>query len=123
MNHPSPDSERTWSSEDDNLRTRSAEGTSKDGNGTMRRHAVALSYDSAKMPAPTVSAIGYGLMAERILDLAREHDVPIRPDPELSTLLTHVEVGQVIPPELYPLVAEVLAFVYRLRRRSAVRLK
>jgi flagellar biosynthesis protein len=98
----------------------------RSGNGSeaqnrpTRRHAVALSYDAAKMPAPTVSAIGYGLIADRIVEIAQEHDVPIRPDPDLSSLLTHMEVGQIIPPELYPLVAEVLAFVYRLRRRSAV---
>ena len=75
------------------------------------------------MQAPTVSAIGYGLVADRIIDLARENNVPIRPDADLTALLTQLEVGQIIPPELYPLVAEVLAFVYRLRRQSAARLK
>jgi flagellar biosynthesis protein len=93
------------------------------GTGDDRRRAVALTYDAAKMQAPTVSAIGYGLVADRIIDLAREHDVPIRPDADLTALLTQLEVGQIIPPELYPLVAEVLAFVYRLRRQSAARLK
>ena len=114
----------------DRIQASAARGTvARSGNGSeaqnhpARRQAVALSYDAARMPAPKVSAIGYGLIADRIVEIAQEHDVPIRPDPELSSLLAHMEVGQVIPPELYPLVAEVLAFVYRLRRQSAVGLK
>ncbi len=83
-----------------------------------RRHAVALTYDAARMPAPTVSAVGHGIVADRIVELARQHDVPIRQDGDMAALLAPLQVGQVIPPELYPLVAEVLAFVYRLRRRS-----
>ena len=86
-----------------------------------RRRAVALTYDGAKMPAPTVSAIGHGLMADRIVELAKEHSVPVRSDPDLAALLSPLEVGHAIPPELYPLVAEVLAFVYRLKGRSAAR--
>jgi flagellar biosynthesis protein len=112
-----------------NGRQRQADGVAVDGRsprlgtGDDRHRAVALTYDAAKMQAPTVSAIGYGLVADRIIDMAREHDVPIRPDADLTALLTQLEVGQIIPPELYPLVAEVLAFVYRLRRQSAARLK
>jgi flagellar biosynthesis protein len=71
------------------------------------------------MPAPTISAAGQGELAERIIALAKEHNIPIRRDPDLVALLAQLDVGQVIPPELYTLVAEVLAFVYRLKSKSA----
>jgi len=80
-----------------------------------RTRAVALEYDPEGAPAPVVTASGRGELAERILALAREHGVPIREDPDLVALLAQLDVGQVIPPELYPVIAEVLAFVYRLR--------
>ena len=79
------------------------------------RTAVALTYDRAKQaPAPTVSATGRGAIAERIIQIAREHNVPIREDPELVQLLAKLDLGQQIPAELYAVVAEVFAFVYRL---------
>lgn len=80
--------------------------------------AVALTYDKAKMPAPTVTAEGQGYVAEKIIALAKEHGVPIREDPDLVTVLAQLDVGQVIPPELYTVVAEVLAFVYRLKNKK-----
>jgi flagellar biosynthesis protein len=81
-----------------------------------RPRAVALTYDAAAMPAPTVSATGQGQLAERIIALAKENNVPIRHDPDLVALLAQLDVGQIIPPELYAVVAEVLAFVYRLKK-------
>lgn len=83
-----------------------------------RPRAVALIYDGERMPAPTVSASGKGKLAERIIELAREHNIPIRQDAALAELLSQLDVGQIIPPELYPVVAEVLAFVYRLEGRQ-----
>lgn len=77
---------------------------------------MALSYDAAAMPAPTVSATGQGEIAARIIAVAKENNVPIRHDPDLVALLAQLDVGQIIPPELYALVAEVLAFVYRLKK-------
>jgi flagellar biosynthesis protein len=72
------------------------------------------------MPAPTVSASGQGEVARRIIALAQEHGVPIRQDPDMVTLLAQLDVGQIIPPELYAVVAEVLAFVYRLKGKKVV---
>jgi flagellar biosynthesis protein len=69
------------------------------------------------MPAPEVSAVGQGEIAERIIALAKENNVPIRHDPDLVTLLAQLDIGQIIPPELYAVVAEVLAFVYRLKHK------
>ncbi len=82
-----------------------------------RRRAVALRYDPDREDAPRVLASGQGPLAERILTLAREHRIPLREDPELAQALASVEIGAVIPPELYLVVAEVLAYVYRVRRR------
>lgn len=84
-----------------------------------RPRAVALTYDAGSMPAPTVSAAGQGKMAERIIALAQANGVPIRHDPDLVALLAQLDVGQIIPPELYAVVAEVLVFVYRLKGKQA----
>jgi flagellar biosynthetic protein FlhB len=81
--------------------------------------AIALEYKPEAMIAPTVVAKGQRLVAERIVDLARQHDVPvIRNIPLAHALFNLVEVGQQIPPELYQAMAEVLAFVYQLRDRK-----
>jgi len=82
--------------------------------------AVALGYDRSRMAAPTVLAKGRGRMALRILEIAREREVPIVEDPPLARLLYRtVKVGAEIPVALYEAIAEVLAFVYRLDRRRA----
>ena len=86
-----------------------------------RPRVVALTYDGDSMPAPTVSAAGQGEMAKRIIALAKENGVPIRHDPDLVTLLAQLDVGQIIPAELYAVVAEVLAFVYQLKGKHAAK--
>jgi len=84
--------------------------------------AVALSYDGSH-PAPVVVAKGQDLVAKQIRRIAEESGVPIVPDPPLArSLHKSVEIGQMIPAELYAAVAQVLAFVYRMagRRKAAV---
>ncbi len=81
------------------------------------RQAVALGYDRSKGAAPTVVATGAGHLAERIIQIAREHNVAIREDPDLVQLLAKLDLGQSIPAELYSVIAEVFAFVYRLNTR------
>jgi len=83
--------------------------------------AVALSYDGSH-PAPIVVAKGQDLVAKQIRRIAEESGVPIVPDPPLArSLHASVEIGQMIPAELYAAVAQVLAFVYRMAgRRKAV---
>ena len=81
---------------------------------TNRRAAVALKYDHARDAAPRVTATGRGFVADRILALAHEHGVPIREDADLVQMLAQLDLHQEIPPELYQVVAEILAFVYRL---------
>ncbi len=83
------------------------------------QRAVALTYDSDTMPAPKIAAEGRGKLAERIIAVAEENGVPIRHDPDLVVLLAQLDVGQIIPPELYLVVAEVLAFVYQLKGKQA----
>lgn len=78
--------------------------------------AVALKYEMGKMNAPRVVAKGANLIAERIKEIAREHDVPIIEDKPLAQMLYKmVEVGEEIPEKLFQAVAQVLAFVYRMR--------
>lgn len=80
--------------------------------------AVALKYDQATMEAPVVVAKGAGIVARRIKEVAEEHGVPVVEDVALArALYDGVELGQAIPVELYQAVADVLAFVYRMRRR------
>ncbi|SFU75355.1 flagellar biosynthesis protein FlhB [Alicyclobacillus macrosporangiidus] len=82
-------------------------------------YAVALRYDPATMTAPRVVAKGQDDLARRIRSLARTHGVPVVENrPLAQTLYRTVEVDEVIPRELYQAVAEVLAYVYRLRDRA-----
>ncbi|MDR1533887.1 MAG: EscU/YscU/HrcU family type III secretion system export apparatus switch protein [Planctomycetota bacterium] len=87
------------------------------GAPSRRQLAVALRYDEDREAAPRVLAKGRGRVAEKILELARERDIPIREDPDLVEMLAKLDTGSLIPTELYPAVAEVLAFIYRQNRR------
>ncbi|HET9029308.1 MAG TPA: flagellar biosynthesis protein FlhB [Candidatus Aquilonibacter sp.] len=81
--------------------------------------AVALEWDEMGMEAPVVIAKGADLIAKRIRDLAREHNIPIMENPPLArTLYDKVELDQAIPPNLYAAVAQVIAFVYKLKRKT-----
>ncbi len=84
--------------------------------------AVALQYDGERMAAPKVVAKGADYMAMRIRQLAVQYEIPIIERKELARALYHnVEVGQEIPPEHYTVVAEILAYVYRLSGRGTGR--
>jgi flagellar biosynthesis protein len=77
--------------------------------------AVALHYD--KTGAPRVVAKGKGTIGQKIVEVAREHGVPIEENELLAGALSHVDIGDEIPAELYKAVAEVLVFVLRLSGR------
>jgi len=79
---------------------------------TRSQLAVALHYD--KKGAPRVVAKGRGSIGEKIIELAKAHDIPIEENDVLAGALSKVELGDEIPPELYKAVAEVLVFVLRL---------
>jgi flagellar biosynthesis protein FlhB len=81
--------------------------------------AVALEWDETNMEAPVVIAKGADLMAKRIRELALQHRIPIMENPPLArTLYDRVEIDQAIPPNLYAGVAQVIAFVYKLKRKT-----
>jgi flagellar biosynthetic protein FlhB len=80
--------------------------------------AVVLKYD-ANLPSPQVVAKGADLMAERIKALAKEHNIPIIENKPLArTIFKTLKIGQVIPRELFVAVAEVLSYVYKLRKKA-----
>ena len=76
--------------------------------------AVALKYDGKKDKAPSVIAKGRGNIAEKIIGIAKEHNVPLYEDKNLIQVLEALDLETEVPPELYRAVAEVLAFIYRL---------
>jgi len=78
------------------------------------KKAVALKYHPDKAVAPILTAKGAGLVAEKIISVARRHGVPIKDDPDLVEVLSRLDLNREIPPELYVVVAELLAYVYRL---------
>ncbi len=81
--------------------------------------AVALYYDRRTLMAPKVVAKGAGFVAEKIKEVAQEHRVPVIENQSLAQVLFKtVELGQVIPDSLYQVVADVLAFVYRLKKKA-----
>ncbi len=73
-------------------------------------HAIALQYDGEN--APIVTASGEGAIAEEILRIAREHNIPLREDALLAELLSDLNLGEEIPPMLYRVIAEVIAYAY-----------
>ena len=74
------------------------------------RQAVALAY-KPEDDAPTVIASGKGALAERIIEKAQEAAVPVHRDDKLADTLSRLDIGDMIPPELYEVVAEILVFV------------
>lgn len=74
------------------------------------KQAIALEYDPSE-DAPKVVASGKGHVAERILEAAKEAKVPVHQDDKLADTLSRLEIGEMIPPELYEVVAEILVFV------------
>ncbi|MCL4512899.1 MAG: EscU/YscU/HrcU family type III secretion system export apparatus switch protein [Candidatus Eremiobacteraeota bacterium] len=81
---------------------------------TKQRKAAALGYDAEKDLAPRVLASGKGRVSEKILEIAKEHNIPIHEDPDLVDLLASLNIGETIPPELYKLVAEIITYLYEI---------
>lgn len=75
-----------------------------------KKTAVALEYSPGEQ-APKVVATGQGILAEKIIDVAKEANVPVHKDEKLARSLSVLDIGEYIPPELYSIVAEVLVFV------------
>jgi flagellar biosynthesis protein len=84
---------------------------------TRDQIAVALHYDKGD-GAPRVVAKGRGSLGKKIIEVAKEHEIPIEENEVLAGALSHIELGDEIPAELYKAVAEVLIFVLRLSGRA-----
>jgi len=87
-------------------------------NNTSSKKAIAMEYNPEKDQAPRVTAIGKGLVADQIIALARSRNIPIHHDPYLVDSLAEVDFGGYIPPDLYTVVAEILAFIYRINQKK-----
>jgi len=91
----------------------------KEGKNRERRlRAAALQYDQSKHEAPVMLAKGSGAVAEKIIALAKEHDIPLQRDPELMQILMKLEINQEIPENVFHAVAEILAMVYKANRNQ-----
>ncbi len=85
--------------------------------------AAALRYNPDQEGAPTVVASGQGHIAERILQMAEENEIPVYEDPELAQALSMIELGKSIPPELYTVVAQVFLFISETDTRFKERMR
>ncbi len=82
-----------------------------------RKKTAALKYDNV-FCSPTVTAIGFGEIADRIIEEAENSNVPVMENPDLAENLTMLSIGQNIPFELYEAVAEIIAFIYSLDNKK-----
>ncbi len=83
--------------------------------GKKNKLAIALEYQAGER-APKVIAQGRGILADKITEEAKKHRIPVHRDAPLADTLARLEIGEMIPPELYEVVAEVLVFVDALDR-------
>ncbi len=90
----------------------------KNNKSGEKKKAVALMYDPDNQ-APQVVAAGQGAIAERIIDTAKESDVPLYKDTDLTETLLKLDIGDCIPPELYGVVAEILVYVDKMDKIKA----
>lgn len=80
-----------------------------------RKRAAALKYEGG-VSAPIVTAVGMGHIADKIIEEAEEHDVPVVFNKELTDLLCNIDIGESIPPDIYEAVAHIIAYVTDLDR-------
>ena len=91
----------------------------KDTGEQKRKVSVALEYVPGE-EAPKIIASGKGVLAEKIIERAKEADVPVYEDSKLANTLSKLEIGDMIPPELYSVVAEILVFVDDMDRLRSI---
>jgi len=77
----------------------------------QKKQATALRYDPERDNAPIITALGTGHLAEKIIETAEEHDVPVVENKPLSDVLVGLSVGDAIPAKLYEAVAQILVFI------------
>lgn len=84
------------------------------------KKAAALQYEQGSKSAPKLTAKGRGAVAEKILEAAREHNIPVTQDADLMEILEKVEIDTEIPLEVYAVVADIFAWVYKLNQKKAL---
>ncbi len=82
------------------------------------KKAAALRYQPGLDKTPTLVGAGSGKIAEHILELAKEHNIPIHEDADLVEILAHLQPGDEIPPATYVVVAEILSFIYKINETA-----
>ncbi|GMT42093.1 MAG: flagellar biosynthetic protein FlhB [bacterium] len=83
-----------------------------------QKKAVALKYSAQKDGAPKLAAKGRGKRADRIIAIAKEHGIPIQQDSDMVEVLSELEIDNEIPPDLYKVIAELLAFIYKVNGKA-----
>lgn len=96
--------------EDEFSYNESKKGDPDENKADRNKVSVALAYNPGE-EAPKIIATGRGLLADKIIEKAKEADVPVYKDEKLAKTLSKLEIGDMIPPELYNVVAEILVFV------------
>ncbi len=96
--------------------------TAENGDKGERLKAVAVKYDPETDAAPVIAAAGQGFVAENIICMAEENDVPVVQDKKAADLLSQLSVGDAIPPALYQVVAEILVFITSTDAKAASKL-
>ncbi len=86
------------------------------------KKAVALRYSQDADSAPKITAKGKGVIADKIIEKAKDNGIPIQEDPSLVEVLSTLELDQQIPPELYQVIAEILTTVYKADLKAGERL-
>jgi flagellar biosynthesis protein len=81
------------------------------------KQVAALKYSSTDNRAPEIIGLGSGEIAEKIIEKAKENDIPIYQNDELVNTLNQFKIGDEIPPELYEVVAEILVFVSNIDKK------
>jgi len=90
-------------------------------NGSSKKKAVALKYEPEVNQAPQVIAKGQGIIAEQIIEKAKENRISIHEDQALVQILSQLELNKEIPPELYSIIAEIFALVYQAEQMAEKR--
>lgn len=84
----------------------------------IHKKAVALNYVRGQDQAPYVSAKGEGFIAKKIIDKAKEASIPVQEDPGLVSMLSELDLNEMIPPELYGAVAEIFSYIYKIDEKA-----
>jgi Uncharacterized homolog of the cytoplasmic domain of flagellar protein FhlB len=82
------------------------------------KKAVALNYVRGQDQTPYVSAKGEGFIAQKIIDKATEANIPVQEDPSLVSMLSGLDLNEMIPPELYGAVAEIFSYIYKIDEKA-----